>query len=484
MRNLIKGENEMNENKMILANIGSGSTYLPDIAEMLIERKDTMKVAEWRLMDIDEYRLNCTGKYVEKMFKDAGMDTKIILTQDLEKAVKDADYVMTTIRPGLSEGRSMDEKIPFKYGLIGQETTAPGGMIMGFKTIPAMLEIAHTMEKVSNKNAYLINLANPSGMIGEALEQHSNIKYACLCNGPTVIRKAMEEIYDANDTGDVFVQVTGLNHLIWCKVFYKGEDVTDEAFEKLLDWAADNIPALRREFVDPSLQKFIGYIPMGPYLEFYYDFDTNFTDLQNYSGNHWESMLEHVRKNVGNVLDDLVVPDNAKRGEIVKIVEQRTFELYEKLDPRAYPLAANTRGGKGYGEAGIALINALWNNTNEVFSPDVASMGSMQNFDAKNVVTTTSLVNSFGIHPICFDELPGHMMSKIYAAKEYEKLAVAAAVTGSYHSALEALVANPLVNSYYKAEAALKDLLVSEKEWLPQFKEAIEILENGETPKY
>ena len=62
---------------MILASIGSGSSYLPDIAEMLIERRDTMKVAEWRLMDIDEYRLNCTGKYVEKMFKDAGMETVI-----------------------------------------------------------------------------------------------------------------------------------------------------------------------------------------------------------------------------------------------------------------------------------------------------------------------------------------------------------------------------------------------------------------------
>ena len=72
----------MNTKKMILANIGSGSSYLPDIAEMLIERKDTMKVAEWRLMDIDEYRLKCTGRYVEKMFKEAGMETVITMTTD------------------------------------------------------------------------------------------------------------------------------------------------------------------------------------------------------------------------------------------------------------------------------------------------------------------------------------------------------------------------------------------------------------------
>ena len=471
-----------NKKQMILANIGSGSSYLPDIAEMLIERCEDMQVAEWRLMDIDEYRLNCTGKYVQKMFAEAGLATKITLTNDLDAAVKDCDYVIVTIRPGMSKARELDETIPFKYGLIGQETTAPGGMLMGFKTIPPILEIAHAMERHAKKDAYLIDLANPAGMVGEALNRHAKVKYACLCNGPTVIRKAMQDIYGSEDPNDVFVEVIGLNHLIWCKVFYKGVDVTDEAFEKLLDWSAENIPALRREFVEPDLQKFIGYIPMGPYLEFYYDYDTNFQDLQNYSGNHWASMLEHVRKHVGDVLDDLEMPEHATRAEIVRIVEARTFELYEKLDPRAYPLACNTRGGKGYGEAGITLINALWNNTNEVFSPDVASMGCIQEFDPHCVCTTTSLVNASGIHPLCFEKLPGHMMSKIYAAKEYEKLAVDAAVTGSYHAALEALVANPLVNSYYKAKGALNELLVAEKEWLPNFAEAIDALERGEEP--
>lgn len=469
-------------NKMILANIGSGSTYLPDIAEMLIERRETMQVEEWRLMDIDEYRLSCTGNYVKKMFEEAGMETKILMTTDLNEAVKNCDYVISTIRPGKSDMRNLDETIPFKHNLIGQETTAPGGMVMGFKTIPAMLEIADAISKFAKKDCYLINLANPSGMIAEALNRHSNIKYAGLCNGPTVIRNAMKEIYGKENPNDVFVEVIGLNHLIWCKVFYKGKDITNEAFRQLLIWSEENIPALRREFVEPELQEFVEYIPMGPYLGFYYDFPSNFDDLQKYSGNHWEGMLKHVQKHVGDVIDDLTMPENATRAECVKIIEERTFELYEKLDPRAYQLALNTRGGKGYGEAGIALINALWNNTNEVFSPDVASMGCIQEFDPHCVCTTTSLVNASGIHPICFPKLPGHMMSKIYAAKEYEKLAVEAAVTGSYHAALEALVANPLINSYYNAKAALDELLVAEKEYLPQFKDAIEALEKGEKP--
>lgn len=473
----------MNTNKMILANIGSGSSYLPDIAEMLIERRDTMQVAEWRLMDVDEYRLNCTGKYVQKMFADAAMNTKITLTMDINEAVKNCDFVITTIRPGRSEGRILDEMIPFKHNLIGQETTAPGGMIMGFKSIPAMLEIAAAIEKHAKKNCYLVNLANPSGMLAEALNRHSNIKFAGLCNGPTVQRTAMKEIYGGEySEQDIFVEMLGLNHLKWYKVFIKGKDVTNETFDKLLDWAAINIPSIRKEFVEPSLQKFIGWIPAGPYLAFYYDYPSSLRDLQRYSGNHWDNMIRNVRKNVGDVLDDIVMPANATRAECVSAIEKRTFELYEKLDPRAYQLTRRTRGGKGYGEAGITLINAIWNNTNEIFSPDVVSMGCIQGFDPKAVCTTTSLVNAAGIHPIAFPKLPGHMLSMICAAKEYEKLAVEAAVTGSYHAALEALIANPLIDSYYNAKGALDELLIAEKEFLPQFEEAIKSLEKGETP--
>ena len=472
----------MNTKKMILANIGSGSSYLPDIAQMLIDKKNELQVSQWKLMDVDEYRLNCTGKYVQKMFADAGMETEVILTQNLEEAVKDCDFVLTTIRPGMSQGRLLDETIPFKHGLIGQETTAPGGLVMGLKTIPAMLEIAKAMEKYAKKDAYIVNLANPSGMVAEALNRYSSVKYAGLCNGPTTIRQAMNMIYGQENPDDVFCEVIGLNHLVYCKVFVKGKDVTDEAFIKLMDWTEKYNPMIRREYVEPDLQKFIGFIPMGPYLEYYYNYQECYNDLLHYSGNHWEKMVNRVRERVGDVLDDIIVSENATRAECVMEVEKRTFELYEKLDERGFLLAQNTRGGHGYGKAGIDLIDAIWNNRNVILSPDVASMGCIQGFDPNSVCTTTSLVNGSGIHPICFSKLPGHIMSNLYAAKEYEKLAVEAAVTGSYHAALEALVANPLINSYYKAKSALNELLIAEKEWLPQFKDAIEALERGEEP--
>lgn len=355
---------------------------------------------------------------------------------------------------------------------------------MGLKSIPEVLKIANAMERLAKPDAYLINLANPSGMLSEALNRYSKVKFAGLCNGPITFHEAMVDILGKGDPTDVFTEIIGLNHLIWCKAFYKGKDVTTETFPKLLDWAGEKLPRLRKEFVSEDLQEFIGWVPMGPYLQFYYEYQENLEDLSGYSDIYWDNIVNQVNERVGQgILDGIECPAHAKRSEVVNLVEKRVFELYEKLDPRGYKLACNTRGGHGYGEAGITLINAIWNNTNEIMYPDVPSLGCIQGLDPESVCTATALVNSAGIHPVAFDKMPVHTMSKIIAAKNYEKLACRAAVTGSYHDALEALVANPLISSYKAAKGALSELLVAEKEWLPQFKDAIAALERGETPK-
>ena len=54
-----------------------------------------------------------------------------------------------------------------KYGVIGQETTGPGGFMKALRTVPQVLEVAHTMEKVA-PDAFLINFTNPSGLVTEA----------------------------------------------------------------------------------------------------------------------------------------------------------------------------------------------------------------------------------------------------------------------------------------------------------------------------
>ncbi len=177
------------KNGIKLAQIGGGSSYTPDFAEIMIQRRDEFPISEWVLMDIDAERNAILASFVRSMLASAGMNVTVNTTTSIQEAVADADFVVTTMRVGLSQGRILDETIPPKHGLlIGQETTAPGGLAMGLRNIPVILDVASAIKQYAAPNAWLINLANPSGMLSEAVNQHCHINVAGLCNGPTVAR--------------------------------------------------------------------------------------------------------------------------------------------------------------------------------------------------------------------------------------------------------------------------------------------------------
>ena len=69
------------------------------------------------------------------------------------------------------------------------------------------------------------------------------------------------------------------------------------------------------------------------------------------------------------------------------------------------------------------------------------------------------------------------MRGQVSLMKAYEELTVQAGVNGDYNSAIKALAINPLVNDGDKAKAVLDDMLIANKDYLPQFKEKIAELE-------
>lgn len=71
------------------------------------------------------------------------------------------------------------------------------------------------------------------------------------------------------------------------------------------------------------------------------------------------------------------------------------------------------------------------------------------------MVEVTCLADEHGAHPIAQGPLPPSAMALIDQVKLYERLAVSAAVERSYHKALDALLAHPLVASYPAAMALL-----------------------------
>ena len=104
-----------------VAVIGSGSTYCPELIDGFIKARDSLKLKRVAFMDIDERKRTIVGGLCLRMLKKAGIDCETLLTDDLDLALQGADFVVTQIRVGKLPCRHLDETIPLKHDLIGQE---------------------------------------------------------------------------------------------------------------------------------------------------------------------------------------------------------------------------------------------------------------------------------------------------------------------------------------------------------------------------
>lgn len=134
-------------------------------------------------MDINERKRTIVGNLCVRMLKKAGVDCEVVMTDDLDLALQGADFVVTQIRVGMLHARYLDESIPKKYNLIGQETTGIGGMFKALRTIPVIKHICDRIEAIC-PDAWLINFTNPSGLITEFVLNNTNVKNIGLCNVP------------------------------------------------------------------------------------------------------------------------------------------------------------------------------------------------------------------------------------------------------------------------------------------------------------
>lgn len=70
-------------------------------------------------------------------------ELKFRLTTDAVDAVKDADYIITTIRVGGDHMRVREERIALANGVLGQETTGAAGLSFAMRSVPALQSIAN-----------------------------------------------------------------------------------------------------------------------------------------------------------------------------------------------------------------------------------------------------------------------------------------------------------------------------------------------------
>jgi len=411
--------------------IGAGSTYTPELVEGVLARRDGLPISRLALMDIDERKLNTVAGLVKRMIAAAGGGPELLVTTDRAQAIAESDFVVVQIRVGGLKARIKDEKIPNKYGVVGQETTGPGGFAKALRTIPVMLDIANDIARLA-PDAWLINFTNPSGIITEALQRYSHAQVIGLCNSPIGLQREMARYFGAAPN-EVVLDYFGLNHLSWVRgVRVRDDDVTERALEAA---------AAREDSGFGNLIRTLRMIPSG-YLRYYY-----FTD---------EVIEQQVRA--------------AKtRGEVVAEVEAELLRMYRDPALDHKPKELEKRGGAHYSEAAMALISALHNDKHEWHVVNVVNAGCILDLPDQAVVEVPAQVSRDGAHPLPVGELPLEVRGLVQAVKAYEELTVRAGAEGDRRAALLALTNHPLVPSFSIAQALLADILKAHKKYLPQF---------------
>jgi 6-phospho-beta-glucosidase len=425
--------------KLKVAIIGAGSTYTPELMEGIILRRASLPVTELVLMDIDKPKLEIVGGLCKRMIEKAELNIEFSLTLELENALCGADFVLSQIRVGKLPCRILDEKIPLKYGLIGQETTGIGGFFKALRTIPVMLQIAKEMERLC-PDAWLINFSNPSGIVAEALQKYSTIKTLGLCNVPINMFAGVEQ---ALGEKDLDIQYVGLNHLSYITGIRKGDkDLLTEALERgIQGQGMKNIPL---QGFSTELIKTIGAIPSS-YLEYFY---------------YRDDKLKHL------------LEEEKCRGEVCMEIEEQLLALYQQEELKEKPKELEKRGGARYSEAAISLVDAIYNDKQEVHVVNVRNQGALEFLEAEDTVELPSVIGRSGASPISVRNFHNqHVIDLMRTVKAYERHTVNAAVSGDDEEAMRALLIHPLVGDYHKAKLCYEEMKQAHREYLPQFKQ-------------
>ena len=166
-----------------MAYIGGGSTRGAGTMASFIHQGENFDGSEVVLIDLDPERLELIRTLAERMAKARGLDLTIEATTDRRAGLSDCDAILSSYRPGGFAARILDEKIPLKHGIIGQETQGPGGFFMALRAIHAMQGILNDVEDVC-PHARIFNYTNPVNVLAQAVTSHSDVPFVSLCEGP------------------------------------------------------------------------------------------------------------------------------------------------------------------------------------------------------------------------------------------------------------------------------------------------------------
>jgi len=439
-------------NKFSVTIAGGGSTFTPGIILMLLDNLDRFPLRKIKLYDNDKERQAIVAGACAILLKEKAPDIEFCVTTDPKEAFTDIDFVMAHIRVGKYGMRELDEKIPLKYDVLGQETCGPGGISYGMRSIGGVIEILDYMEKYS-PNAWMLNYSNPAAIVAEATRKlRPNSKILNICDMPIAIESRMAEILGLKSRKEMKVRYYGLNHFGWWTDIRdnNGNDLMPKIKEHVAKYGyvinnGDN--DVEASWND-TFSKAKDVYALDPdtlpntYLKYYL--------FQDYVVKH--SNKEYSRAN--EVMDGR---EKFVFGECRKVIEQQSTKgCALHVDEHASYIVDLARAIAYNSQARMLLI--------------VENNGAIENFDPTAMVEIPCIVGSNGPEPLVVGKIPQFQKGLMQQQVSVEKLVVEAWAETSYLKLWQAITLSKTVPSASVAKNILDDLIKVNKEYWPELK--------------
>lgn len=429
---------------------GGGSTFTPGIVMMLLDNIERFPIKELKLYDNDEKRQAILGEALSILLKEQAPDVQFSYTTDPKEAFTDVDFCMAHIRVGKYDMREQDEKIPLKYGVIGQETCGPGGIAYGMRSIGGMLELIDHMETYS-PDCWMLNYSNPAAIVAEACRVlRPASKVLNICDMPVGTLRRMSQIVGKNPK-DLEVRYFGLNHFGWWTSVKDKEG--HEYLPQIRDYVAENGYLTQVEVdtqhMDQSWQethkKAKDLLAVNPrylpntYLKYYLypDYEVQHSDCTYTRANE---VMDGREKTVFTAARNIIKKGTAADGGFT-------------IDSHASFI--------------VDLARAIAFNTHERMLLIVENNGAIQNFDDDAMVEVPCIVGNDGPEPLTQGKIPPFERGLMYQQVTVEKLVVQAYIEGSYEKLWQALTLSKTVASAEVAKNLLDDLIEANKAYWP-----------------
>jgi len=435
--------------KIVLIGAGSANFGMRTLGDIF--NSDVLQGSTIVLHDIDAKALANVEAIGQQYLREQGLPFTLSATTSRREALKGADLCVISIEVGNRfELWEQDWHVAQQYGIrqVFGENGGPGGLFHALRIIPPILEICGDIMDLCPE-AHVVNFSNPMSRVCLAAKRkYPDLKLVGLCHEISSLPDHLPALLDT-PFSNLIVKAGGLNHFsILLEVRYRdtGRDAYPDVrakapayFEQVPPWVdilramfwpegtplPDPRPWVERRLFKILLERF-GYLPittdshLGEYIQWAHEVVDH------------EGILEFYR-------------------------------WYKKWCLESEP---ETRI-HGSGERVIPIFEGILTDSHhEELAVNVMNDGLIDNLPRNLVVEVPATVDRRGVHGVPLGTLPRGFAGLLQNQAAVLDLAAEAALNGSRELALQALLVDPVVDSFRAAEQTLDTMLRLQPQYL------------------